>query len=83
MFELHLFDSRYHRQTGDDITVLEDTPSLNHNVLIDLDKNENHLASIILTERVMPILTYIGNLVSCYSTNQFLAYLDELRWKTC
>lgn len=51
MFELHLFDSRYHRQTGDDITVLEDTPSLNHNVLIDLDKNENHLASIILTER--------------------------------
>ena len=83
MFELHLFDSRYHRTTGDDITVLnKDASSLNQNELMEFDENESHRSSITLTKRekykmVIPLLTSIGDLVSCYSTDQFLAYLDE------
>ena len=63
MFELHLFDSRYHRTTEDDITVLnKDASSLNQNELMEFDENESHRSSITLTKRekskmIMPLLT--------------------------
>ena len=88
MFDLNMFDLRYHRAKADEVvlTTNEDTGVCdeNQNTLRNLDRDESQTPAISLTDRekyrcIMPLLTTIGNLVCCYSTDQFFRYLNELK----
>ena len=92
MFDSDLFDPKYIRKKVDE-SVMSPTDNDTH-PLINTNENSpedleivdpcDHDGEISLTDRekykiIMPILTNLGNIVSCHSTKSFLNYVDEFK----
>ena len=87
MFDITTFDQRYHKiMPRDPQTVPILYAQDEHNDVLDgqgfLEESDDEVNALTDHEKyrlITPILTNIGNLVSCHSTKTFLSYVEQFK----